>query len=203
MHHKLREDELEILSDLQRAGVPLDLELLGDFKASSRGLSVFQTGSPVENTVSELDSGGSGYMLSVAIHNDSNRAVRLNEFRLELLWHDAQFCWLSDPFRASPRESNYSFPTPRSIEFPREVVLNHHLGNAGKLNPGGSFEGLLLAAGEAPIPAEYHDGQILKMRILVFDSQSRCSASHCELWVERRRRNPTQKKIRQSLMRSG
>jgi hypothetical protein len=180
-------------------GVPLDLELLDDLTAAPRRLSVFQTGSLVENTVFELDSGGSGYMLGVAIQNDSNRSVRLNEFRLELLWHDGQFRWLSDPFRASPRESNYSFPTPRSIEFPRGVVLNHRLGNAGKLNPGGSLEGLLLGAGEAPIPAEYHDRQTLKMRLFVFDSQSRCSALPFDLCVERRRHNRTKTKIRGSL----
>jgi hypothetical protein len=69
---------------LQRAGIPLDKEIVDEIKAASRGLSVLQIGSLLENTVFELDSGGSGYIVSVAIYNDSNRRVRLSEFRLEL-----------------------------------------------------------------------------------------------------------------------
>jgi hypothetical protein len=91
LNRELRKDELSVLSDLQHGGVPLDEEVLEAIKAASRGLSIFQTGSLVENSVFELDSGGSGYMLSVAICNDSNRPIRLHEFRLQLSWHDEQF----------------------------------------------------------------------------------------------------------------
>jgi hypothetical protein len=193
MNCKLNEDELGF-SDLQRAGIPLDKGILDGIKAASQGLSVFQTGSLVENTVFDLDSGGSGYMLSVAIHNDSNRPVRLHEFRLKLLWNEAQFRWLSDPFRALPRKYAYSFPGRRSIEFEREAVLNHHLCNAGKLNPGGSCEGLLLGMGDAPIPPEYQKRQALKTSLFVFDSQGRHSVSSFQLCVERTRSNRAEKK---------
>jgi len=200
MNYKLSEGELGVFSDLQRAGIPLDKEIVDEIKAASRGLSVFQIGSLLENTAFDLDSGGSGYIVSVAIYNDSNRRVRLSEFRLELPWDEAQFLWLSDPSRALPRKYAYSFPCRRSIEFEREAVLNHRLGNLGRLNPGGSCEGLLLGMGDAPIPAEYHDRQALKTRLLVFDSQGRHFASPLKLYVERACRNLIEKKTRKPLM---
>ena len=72
MNRKLNEDEHAVLSDLQRGGIPLDEEALERIRTASRGLSMYQTGNNSSKPVcSTLDSGGSGYMLSVAIHNDS------------------------------------------------------------------------------------------------------------------------------------
>ena len=156
--------------------------------AESRGLSIYQTGTLPETSVFDLKSGGSGYMLSVAIHNDSTRRIRLYEFRSEMLWHDTEFRWLDDPRRASPRKYTYSFPPSDSLEFERDVVLNHYIGGAGQLNPGASIEGLLLGMGESPIPYEYRDRQLLPMRLLVLDRGGRQYASHFKLYVSRRSR---------------
>ena len=186
LNRELRKDELGVLSDLQHGGVPLDEEVLEAIKAASRGLSIFQTGSLLENSVFELDSGGSGYMLSVAICNDSNRPIRLHEFRLQLSWHDEQFHWLGDPSRASPRKSCYSFPPPGPFGIDREVVLNHHVGTAGRLCPGGQLEGFLLGMGQTAVPDEYRDRQPLPMRLLVFDRRGRPCASHLKLYVSRK-----------------
>jgi hypothetical protein len=169
MKYKLSEDELGLLSDLQKGNIPLDEEVLEDIMAGQRGLSIYQTGTILETRVFDLKSGGSGYMLSVAIHNDSTRPIRLHEFRLEMLWHDAGFRWLDDPGRASPRKYTYSFPPSESLEFERDVVLNHRVGGAGQLNPEGSIEGLLLGIGQSPIPDEYRDRQLLPTRLLVLD----------------------------------
>jgi len=147
-----------------------------------------------------LESGGSGYMLSVAIHNDSNRPIRLHEVRLEMLWHDTAFRWLDDPRRASPRKYTYSFPPSESLEFERDVVLNHYIGGAGQLNPGASIEGLLLGIGESPIPDEYRDRQLLPTRLLVLDRRGRQYASHLKLYVSRRSRNRVEKGPRQPLL---
>jgi hypothetical protein len=200
MNHKLNEDEHAVLSDLQRGGIPLDEEVLERIRAASRGLSIYQTGTLLETSVFDLKSGGSGYMLSVAIHNDSTRPIRLHEFRLEMLWHDPEFRWLDDPRRASPRKYTYSFPPSESLEFERDVVLNHRVGSAGQLNPEGSIEGLLLGIGEAPVPDEYHDRQALQMRLLIFDRRGRHSASHFKLYVCRRSRNRIKKGTRQPLL---
>jgi hypothetical protein len=100
---------------------------------------------------------------------------------------------LTDPF-------GYSFSCRRSIEFEREAVLNHRVGNLGRFNPGGSFEGLLLGMGDAPIPAEYHERQALATRLVVFDSQGRHFASSFKLYVERACRNRIENKIKSQLM---
>jgi hypothetical protein len=197
--HKFNEDEHALLSDLQRGGIPLDEEALERIRTASRGLSMYQTGTILETSVFDLDSGGSGYMLSVAIHNDSTRPIRLHEIRLEMLWHDAAFRWLDDPRRASPRKYTYSFPPSESLEFERDVVLNHYIGGAGQLNPGASIEGLLLGMGESPIPDEYRDRQLLPMRLLVLDRGGRQYASHLKLHVSRRSRNRIEKGPRQPL----
>jgi hypothetical protein len=200
MNRKLNEDEHAVLSDLQRGGIPLDEGVLERIRAASRGLSIYQTGTLLETSVFDLKSGGSGYMLSIAIHNDSNRPIRLHEIRLEMLWHDTEFRWIDDPRRASPRKYTYSFPPSESLEFERDVVLNHYIGGAGQLNPGASIEGLLLGMGESPIPDEYRDRQLLPMRLLVLDRRGRQYASHLKLYVSRRSRNRVEKGPRQPLL---
>jgi len=147
---KLTKDELKLMSKLRRKGIPLDGEVLLDLESRSRGPSIYQTGSAAENTVFDLDFGGSGYMLSLAIDNVSDRIIHLREFRLSVPWPEPEFKWLKDPFRKSPREFMYSFPPPRTAGFEREVVLNHCLGPYGRLNPGGALEGLLLGVAKHP-----------------------------------------------------
>lgn len=194
MDYQWKEDDSRTLSDLEHAGVPLDQEVLKHIKAASRGLSIFQTGTFLESSVFDLDSGGSGYMLSVAICNDSTRPIRLQEFRLEVPWHDAQFRWLKDPCRASPRKSSYSLASPGLAEFDREVVLNHHVGSAGQLNPGESLEGLLLGRGEAPVPDEFRDRQLLTMKLLILDRRGCQYSSRLKLYVSRKSVSRTKKR---------
>jgi hypothetical protein len=185
MKYKLSEDELKLLSDLQRRNIPLDEEVLEDIRGGSRGLSVFQAGdSPPESSLFDLDFGGSGIMFPVALHNDSNQPICLSEFRLEMPWHDAQCRWLDDPLRTSPRTHSYSFPSP-GPEFAREVVLNHHVGRAGRLNPGGWLEGLLLGMGQTRMPDEWRDRQTLMTRLLVYDGRGRQYSSDLTLYVSR------------------
>jgi hypothetical protein len=186
MKHKLSEDELRALSDLQKGDIPLDEEVLEEIRGSSRGLSIFQAGdSLVENSVFDLDSGGSGIMFTAAIHNDSNRHIWVHEIRLEKLWHGAQFRWLDDPLRTSPRTHSYSFPSPGPQGFAREAVLNHRVGRAGRLNPEGWLEGLLLGMGQTRMPDEWRDRQTLMTRLLVYDGRGRQYSTDLKLYVSR------------------
>jgi hypothetical protein len=99
-----------------------------------------------------------------------------------------------------PVRLEHSFPPSESLEFERDVVLNHHIGSAGQLNPGASIEGLLLGMGQSPIPDEYRDRQLLPTRLLVLDRRGRQYASHLKLYVCRRSRNRVEKGTRQPLL---
>jgi hypothetical protein len=112
----------------------------------------------------------------------------------------SEFRWLDDSRRASPRKYTYSFRSSESLEFERHVVLNHCVGGAGQLNPEGSIEGLLLGIGQSPIPDEYRDRQLLPMRSLVLDRESRQFASHFKLYVSRRGRNRIEEGPRRPLL---
>jgi len=177
---------LRILRDLHRGGIALDGDVLDGIRSSSRALSVCQTGSPNENCVFDLDSGGTGYLLSIAIQNETARTIWLQEFRLGVLWHDPQFSWLSEAPRTSSRAQTYSFPPPGPVGLDREVVLNHRVGTSGRLNPGGTIEGLLLGIGEASMPTEYRDRQQIRLRLEIFDRQGGCSSRVLDLGVSRR-----------------
>jgi hypothetical protein len=198
MNKKLSDEELGALLDLERGGVPLDRGVLEDLKAASRGLSAYQTGTVLENTIFDLDSGGSGYILSIAICNDSERPIRLHEFGLRMLWHEPAFRWLDDPSRESPRESGYSFARPGPVGFERGIVLNHCVGS--QLNPGDPLEGLLLGTGQAPIPEEYRDRQRLQMGLSISGSQGHSCATQLNFYVSRPGRIRSIKHIRRDIL---
>ena len=167
----LSEKEFLLFSQLRAAGIPLDEEVLEAMKAAPRGLSLFQIGTALESGTFDLIPGGTAYMLSVAICNDSNRVVWLHDFRLKIPWSEPRFNWLEDPLRKVPREFIYSFPNGGPIGFDRDVVLNHRIGREDKLYPGDCREGLLLGVGQERAPVEYRDRQRLQTRLSVFDER--------------------------------
>lgn len=186
MDRKYSEAELGILKDLQHGGIALDGDVLDGIRSASRALSVCQTGSMNENCIFELDNGGSGYMLDVAIQNRTNRVIWLQEFRLEMLWQEPHFTWLNESPRVSPWAYTYAFPSPGPVGFDREVVLNHRVGMAGRLNPGGAFEGLLLGIGAAALPDEYLDRQRVRLTLEIFDRRGFRYSKRLDVAVSRR-----------------
>jgi hypothetical protein len=165
MNQKRREEELRRLEDLCRAGISLDARVVEDLKNDSRGLSIFQPGNPAEDQVFDLDRGGSGCTFGVAIHNDSDGVICLQQYQLLLPWHEPNFRWLKN----SRRDSAYSFPPGGPCGFDSEDILNHRLGTRGRLNPGESLEGLFLGIGQADIPKEFRNGQAIPVKFTIFD----------------------------------
>jgi hypothetical protein len=188
MTTKMSEEEILMLSQLHRAGIPLDKEVLEGLKVHSRGLSIHQRGTCIDNSVVDLDFGGTGYILSVAIYNDSNRIIRPHEIRLEMPWHESQFRLLENPLTKIPREYTYALPPPGPAGFEREVVLNHHFGGKGRLCPGDCIEGFLLAVGQEPIPVGYRNRQKLQAHLSIFDGPGNRYESRVELFVRREER---------------
>jgi hypothetical protein len=164
---KTSPEQLLRMSRILDSGIPLDPVVVEALRASCRGLSICQIGSPVENTVFDLEHGGTGYMLGVEIRNNTPKILSIEQYRLEPPWPESDFRWLEDPRKLRPREFNYSFPQYGPEGLDRECVLNHHVGRNGRLLPGDCIHGLLCGVGEAGIPDEYQDRQLLSMQLSV------------------------------------
>jgi len=198
MTNKTSEEEILFFSQLRRGGIPLDEEVLEEMKAASRGLSIYQTGTTIENVVFDLNFAGSGYILSIAVYDDANRIIQPREFRLKMIWPEPHFRWLEDPLAKVPREFTYDFPPHGPKGFEREVLLNHRLGGKGRLCPGGDcLDGFLLGVGQEPIPDGHRDRQMLQTRLSIFDERGNRYESGVKLLVSReeqhRRRQATEK----------
>jgi hypothetical protein len=135
--------------------------------------------------VFDLDWGGWGCILSIAVQNDSDPVICVQQYRLEVPKFEWNFEWLEDPLRKSPRGYSYSFPPPGPVEFAREVVLNHRIGRKGRLNPGDSFEGLLLGKGQACLPDTFRDRQRMRAKLTIFDGRGGCYELEASLCVNR------------------
>ena len=153
------------MSRILESGIPLDPAVVEALRASCRGLSICQIGSPVENTVFDLEHGGTGYMLSVEICNHAPGILGIEQYRLESPWPESDFRWLEDPRKLTPCEVNYSFPKYGPEGLDRECVLNHRVGRNGRLLPGGCTRGFLCGVGQACIPDEYQDRQRVRMQL--------------------------------------
>jgi hypothetical protein len=185
MGKKLSNEELRQLDRLQGEGIPFDQQIVNDLERASRGLSLSQTGDSAQNRVFDLDRGGWACTLAIAICNLSDWVNYVQEYRLEFLRFERNIEWLEDPFRKSPRGYSYSFPPPGSLEFEREVVLNHRIGRKGRLNPEDSFEGLLLGKGQACLPDTFRDRQRMLAKLTVFDGRGDCYELKVTLYVDR------------------
>jgi hypothetical protein len=156
------------MEQLVASGIPLDDGVVSDLRTSSQGLSLYQTGTPVENELFDLAFGGFGLLVSVSVRNDSPGTIHISQYRLEPPWPESGFRWLEDPRKKVPRERSYSFPQygPEGLE--RECVLNHRVGRQGRLLPGECIEGFLCGVGQVSIPDEYQHRQRLSLRLSVF-----------------------------------
>ena len=168
---KVSPNELLRMTQILASGIPLDDGVVEDLRASCRGLSICQTGTVLENTIFDLEEGGTGYVVSIALENTSTKTMRIDQYRLDHPWPESGFHWLGDPLKKMPRESIYSFPKygPEGLE--RECVLNHRVGPHGRLVPGDCIEGLLCGVGQAYIPDKYHHRRRLSMRLSVLDGR--------------------------------
>jgi hypothetical protein len=165
MSTKTSSEQLLRVSRILESGIPLDPVVVEALRRSCGGLSISQIGSPVENTIFDLEHGGTGYMLSVEICNHAPKILGIEQYRLEPPWPESDFRWLEDPRKLTPCEVNYSFPKYGPEGLDRECVLNHRVGRNGRLLPGDCTRGFLCGVGQACIPDEYQDRQRVRMQL--------------------------------------
>ena len=178
----------DLVRPLIAAGCPLELEggALDNAPSAGSGLLIHQVGGVTESLVFDLDDGGTGYILSVAIINKLPGPVCIQDYHLELPWDDPHFRWLEDPPAGAPQRYLYCFPGMRALEFERDVVINGCRWKRTKawLQPDRCIEGLLLGTGREPIPDQYKHGCFVDMELLVFGAGS-CFWSTVWVWVKR------------------
>ncbi len=169
---KLSKQELQMVSQLRNAGIPLDGEVVRKLTAAGSSLSITQSGTVVQNEVFDLNNGGTGYLISLLISNDdADRTISIDHFRLEIPWDEPTFRWLPKPFGRRPSARTYRFPRGGPEDLVPEVVLNHRIGRLGRFYPGDWIDGYLLGIGEAPIPESYIDRQGVEMTLSICESR--------------------------------
>jgi hypothetical protein len=153
-----------------------------------RVLSVRQTGGYVENVVLALDGGlTTAIMLNTVITNDSPKTtIVIRHFDVELLWKDDEFDWLPDPAEMVPSGSSYTY-SGTFLSYRRDMVLNHHRYEQGKLGPGDSIRGLLMGKSLASIPDDLLHGERVQMRLVVYDTKGKKYSAPFELRIDRTR----------------
>ncbi len=182
----ISQTDLASFSELAAGGIPLDEEVVGSLKASGGGLSIYQSLTSFESYVTNLEFGGTGYVLSLEIYNGSDRIVWPCAYRLTPLANEREFRWLEI---ASPRvegEPPYQFPGETSGGFGDAEVLNHRLGRKYRLYPGDSLDGFLLGAGQQPLLPEYRNGQLLDVTLSIFDQRDIRYEANMQLMVDRK-----------------
>ncbi|MGB8591992.1 MAG: hypothetical protein WA755_00280 [Candidatus Acidiferrales bacterium] len=169
-------------SEFRNAGIPLDEEVVRDATAAGRGLSVYQVG---RSQITDLELGGTGYLLGIGIRNESNRILSPCAYRLELPWDDEQFGWLEPSSLRKQAGKIYGWQG-EGPGYPANVVLNHCVGARSRLFPGDCLEGWLLGTGQATIPGAYRDRERVKAGLTVFDGRANRYAMDVKFAVHRK-----------------
>jgi hypothetical protein len=173
--------------ELERGGIPMDLDLLPESGLSGPppGLLITQVGDLRSTRAFTLETGMTGFMLDLEIVNNLPGQLYICWFELELPWQDKNFEWLPDPADQVPEGSVYRFPEHPSLEFPREQVVNHRTYKKGRLRRGDFLNGLLLGLGWEPIPERFPHFHQFRTTLTVVDSSERRFPTEVQLTVDR------------------
>jgi hypothetical protein len=155
-----------------------------------------------DSLVCELPDGRAGYILDLEIVNQTSKTIHCSQTELRMPWQDAFFNWLPDPKhtgrsfsyfrrkrngrceRVDAVSASYCFSGGGSLEYPRNLVLNHILLQGCALLPRCPLKGLLLATG-GPMPSDLRHGQWLRPTLAIISSSGVEYTASIFLWTER------------------
>lgn len=186
------------LRALAAAGSTVDCSVAGNPEENAE-VEICQVGGVYESMVFELPHGRTGYILDVEIINQTSKTIYSSETELRMPWEDPLFAWLPDPEetgrtisyfvgkkwrreRVEVASESYCFSS--TLDYPRELVLNHILLKGCSLQPGCPLTGLLLATG-GPMPHYLRHGQWLEPTLTLIASDHREYTAQIRLWTER------------------
>jgi len=138
-----------------------------------------------EITIAYDRKSGTEYVFGVQVRNVSYSVIEPRRYGARIYWR-ASLHWLVDPRIYTPQTKVYRLDGSKR-EFPCSEVLNHRTGRNGRLGPGQSMEGVLLAfAMSDRIPPYCLHGTIAPARLFVEDQFGRKHWSEIDLSIDRR-----------------
>jgi hypothetical protein len=171
------------LRELADQGSLVDLSAAGTKKDEPTGIEIEQVGGVLESSIFELRGGLTGYMVCVAVTNQTSQTIYCRDVELRVFWEDSLFQWMLDP-RETRGSERYRFPGRGSPELPRDQVINHVLLEGGALTPKHPLEGWLLATGR-PMPENVRNRQTLDATLAIYASNRIEYTETIRLWTER------------------
>jgi hypothetical protein len=133
----------------------------------------------------DLPDGRTGCIFDLRIINEGPGPRSVRDLELNMPWADFGFQLLEDPKERGGRDSNnlYRFPG-NSIEYPRNMVLNHVLLPDGILQPNYPKSGLLLGIGN-PMSQEILHGAAFTGVLNIVTDRGSPGVCEMELWADR------------------
>jgi hypothetical protein len=161
----------------------------------SAALRVYQTGGIIESTAFDL-SAGTGFKISL-VFTSRVSGFAVSHIELELPWEPTHVQWLEDPKVIDGPSRCYRFFGSQTLEFERNLVLNHRLKVTQRFSAGESAEGFLLGLGSEPIPEEHPHGKMIPAFVVIYDQFARMCRVPVRLWADRPARSGARRKGRQ------
>ncbi len=194
----------ELLEALARTGSPVDMSVADDAE-EPRQVEIKQVGAVCDSKLFELESGRLGFMVNLAITNQTSRTIETVQIELRSTLIDASFQWLTPlTFRLRKRNGSdaeyraYQFPGRCGLQLPYDEVLNHKLVEHGLLRSRRRLEGWLLGIGGL-MPAELMHGQSQDLTLVIVGSDHSEHTEKIHVWTERLPTSPKRVKSRSTL----
>jgi hypothetical protein len=160
-------EEVALARELRNRGVLFDEDEFERMRVDALGLSIHQN-NDVPSTVFSL--GHAIYVMSAVIRNDSSRALSPSRIRFDGPTWESGIGLMKNP--TGSRKRLAGFPGDRL--FGDGLILNYLITlRRPILLPGDLVKGVWLAEGQAHMPCEYRDGDLLKVRVTLFDQRGR------------------------------
>jgi hypothetical protein len=173
------------VQQMMRLGVPIDVttaELTAGQPAEKLRID-HQIGA-VETLMFDLDTGGTGYILSLSL-TVLRAPFAIEAFTLALPWDQRPVIWLADPAETIGPDSPYRFPGTQSLVIPRDEVINHYADAGRNLRPGKRIEGVLLGYGFDDIRECFVHGSETVGRLGIVDQFGVQHSAEINFWIDR------------------
>jgi hypothetical protein len=182
-------DQLAYARRIRSAGRPIHIpQDDGEARSiPSDALRVRQTGGIIESTAFDWGA-GTGFKINLVVTSKIS-AFAVSQVELELPWKQTFFWWLEDPEVIDGPSRCYRFVGDSTLEFPRNLVINHRLQVTRPFSAGESVEGFLLGTGCDSIPAEFCQGKMIPSFLVLYDQFARPYRVPVELWADRATKN--------------
>ena len=149
-------------------------------RSERRVLTIHQQGDNIINCVRHRQEFSTAFMIQVSVTNNSpKRTIVIADYWLEVPWKEDDWKLIHDP-KEIEQKSYRVYDT--FIDYPRDMGINHRRFEEGKLEPGDTIRGLFFAHGTAPIPVDLYQGEWIRARFIVTDTEGKRYTKSVGLW---------------------